>query len=122
MTGRSKTVTVESPDAVVEELHQIYTWDHGPDIRRALLQHPETRELLMHTPGVVSRIFGSQTKMSLRLVPEYDGQGPPNLVAYIHTDQPPEMALKHLKQFDEEWWIDLEPRFGDVLAFSLRFE
>jgi hypothetical protein len=44
------------------------------------------------------------------------------LVAFIATNLPPHEALRELKQFDEDWWLDALDRANGKLCINAEFE
>ena len=71
----------------LETLKHLYAWEDHDEVRRLLLQHPETHDVLVDAADHVRRIFGAGTRMTLRVVHELDGSGPPALRAEIHAPQ-----------------------------------
>jgi hypothetical protein len=122
MARVSQPTVAQRSAADIDELRELYVWENETDVRRELMMHPEIHEPLMQAARIIPNYFGPETWLSLRVVHEYDGTGPDSLVAYIHMSQPPQTALDNFARFDDDWWLDLAPRIGDVLLFMLRFE
>lgn len=102
-------------------LEDLYSWEDDALVRRLLVEHPETHDPLIHAATLIPRYFGASAYLSLRAAHEVDGDGPPTLLATIHTTQSPTQALDSLDRFDDDWWLDAMPNLHDVLSFGLRF-
>ena len=97
------------------------SWDDDDAVRHYLHVHPETHRPLLQAAAVVPEHFGAGAHLTLRVVPARDGDGSPELFAFIHTDQAPLVALENLDRFDASWWLGVVPSVNGALSFALRF-
>ena len=102
-------------------LERLYEWDNGDAVRLFLRAHPETHWPLLQAAKVVPEHFGVGTHLTLKVVPARDGDGSPELFAFIHTSQDPLAALESLERFDASWWLGVVPSVNGTLSFALRF-
>jgi hypothetical protein len=102
-------------------LEELYVWEDDGSVRQLLAQHPETHAPLIDAARLISRYFGPDTRLSLGIERDLDGNEPPRLAATIHTAQSPTEALTNLDRFDEEWWLDSMRNVHHHVSFGLRF-
>lgn len=103
----------------LDTLRHLYAWEDPDEVRRLLLEHPETHAVLVEAVEHVRRNFGDGTRIGLRIAHELDGSGPPKLFADIHTAQDVADAHASIDRFDAEWWLDAMPAVQGVLSFGL---
>jgi hypothetical protein len=117
----SSSAATKSSAEGLDILEELYFWENYAGVRRLLLTYPETHGLLVHAASLMNGYFGAGSHLSLRVVPELDGAGPPMLRADIYTAQSPIEALDNLDRFDEDWWLDAMPLVNGTLSFGLRY-
>ena len=114
------SVTLESPAAPPRDgdvLDQYEAVDMNAT--RAFLQsHPELAGALREAPDQVRRVFGPETRLSLRIVHDPEGGGD-ELMAVIHSSLPQTDSRTALDEFDDTWWLDTDAISSGLLHFTL---
>lgn len=104
---------IESPNAsqavpasaAPEPLERRFTFEDEKAVREFLKRHQALVPLLPEVAQQLSRYFDEQALPRLELVPDYEGDGEPELFVIVTTSLPIDEALARLRRFDDEWWL-----------------
>ena len=117
-TGISAFYTFETE---VESLRLTYCFRQTKEISGFLETHKFLVPLLIEAYPEISKHFpDSQVFLEIDTSPEETNN--PSLVAFIATNHSPDEALRKLKNFDEEWWLDSLDRAQRKLSINVEFK
>jgi hypothetical protein len=100
---------------------QVFSLRDSEVVQSFVADHPDVAEVLLEAKSHLVRCFGSNVRVSLRVLrdPEIGEEG--ELVAYIETPLSVDEAQSRLDDLDDGWFLDQVDRVGDFLNFNLAF-
>ena len=122
MTAMPRTLQANAPDKSIVELMCHFAVDaiHRERTVQFLVDHPDVVPVLHEAYPVLERLFGKRVPVVLELAhsPEEGLFGP--LFINIYSQEPWEVSLHKLDQFDETWWADLPATLRCLLNTDVR--
>jgi hypothetical protein len=103
-------------------IESFYTVQDEDAVFAFLTKHPEIRVLLIEARQPLSKLFGPNPQVELRVVSDPEAEGFEELFGYIRTSLPVEEALAQLDAFDEAWLLNALDRANGKLNFNLVFQ
>jgi hypothetical protein len=89
-------------------------------VRAFLAARPEIASVLSEALAVVSRYFGENPTITLRVEDDPD-EPRRSIVAYIRTTLSTREALDRLSQLKADWWLDATVGMREDIVLSLDF-
>lgn len=100
---------------VIKQRYQATDWQR---VERYLQDDPLSAELLVEAKRHIQRVFGGSAEVFLDVTPDPTGVDHPFLYARIQTGEARHEVSRKLRQFDEEWWLDVVTQGDARLEFA----
>jgi len=100
---------------------QNITLHNAAAVRHFLCAYPQLVEVLLDAHVYLQKYFGTEPKVTLKVVGDPEVEGMDELFAYILTSLPVDEALARLNRLDEEWFLDQLDRVDGRFNFNLEF-
>jgi hypothetical protein len=115
----ARTIATQ-PQAVIDVLAREFEIEGDEGIGAFLERYPDVAPLLLEIRSAIKRFFGEE-RVSLELFydPECEIEDP-ELFVNILTQFPAGEALKRLKRFDHEWWLEKFKKTDAPLVVSIK--
>ena len=111
---------MDSIARALRSIQELYALSHPADIFRFFQQHPSLAPLVWETAHVLHRVFGPYVRLSLHLVRDPE-TGDEELFAFVHLEASVEEALRKLRMFDEEWFLDQQEEANGLFNVDVVF-
>ena len=98
-----------------------YEIGNPSEVAKFLRENMYLFELLEEIPAQISKVFGENTKLGLRLLIEPDFPLSRELFVHIFTNLKAKESLSLLEKFDADWWDENAERSRFNLEFSLKY-
>lgn len=105
----------------LHQLEDIYSLHNTAAVRHFLYAYPQLVEVLLDAHVYLQKYFGTEPKVTLKVVSDPEVEGMDELFAYILTSLPVDEALARLNRLDEEWFLDQLDRVDGRFNFNLEF-
>ncbi len=115
-------LAIDPTDRAWPSIEGFYTVQDEDTIFAFLRKHPEINVLLIEARRPLSKLFGPNPQVELRVVSDPEAEGFEELFGYIRTSLPVEEALAQLDAFDEAWLLNALDRANGKLNFNLIFQ
>jgi hypothetical protein len=113
--------TIYSFEAHLQLLKLFYSFRKPWEVQRFLENNKFLILILLEAYFEIRKYFAN-TQVFLEVDTDPEVKNDQQLVAFIATDYSPDEALRALKQFDEDWWLDTLDRAQRKLCISVEFE
>jgi hypothetical protein len=111
--------TLGQTSTLMSELSRDYEITAEEEIQAFPYRYPEVGPLLPEVRTVIRKYFGDErVKLELFYDPEWEDDDPP-LFLNIQTHFGAGEALRRLKQFDHDWWLDKLKQMKAPLVVSI---
>lgn len=100
-------------------LEQLYTLRRPEEVRRFLDNNTFLYQLLHEANQQIRNYFESK-ELILEVVTDPE-EGEQELVIWIHTNLSADEAYKKLKEFDNNWWLNVPPNISEKLSINVEF-
>jgi len=108
-------------EAQLQLLELIYSFRNLREVQRFLETHKFLAPLLIEAYFEIGKYFPNP-RVFLEVDTDPEEANDQQLVAFIAINCAPNEALRKLKQFDEDWWLDALDRAQKKLSINLEFE
>ena len=125
MREHSQNTYNTEPDHAVEmqllQLEKLYALEGRIEVRRFLRRYPSIISLLLDTYAKIEKHFPCSpvyltTSIDYETTLTDDNE---ELVGFISTDLPPKEAVKTLRQFYEDWWLEASKNVMEKVSLGL---
>lgn len=114
----STSPTTDIPRVIVEQIKDQFVIAEPRHVESFIRLNPFVGPLLLQVDAAVGRYFGQGTPVRLEVIRDADA-GSDELFAFIETNLEPELAMRCLREFDMEWWLEHAPMGRSKLIVSL---
>jgi hypothetical protein len=103
------------------KLEEVYSLSDAQLVRPFLLSHPQLIGVLLKARPHLSKYFGPDLQVVLKVVRDPEAEDSEQLFAYIYTSLPTGEAVARLDRLDEEWFLDQLDQTRGLFNFNLVF-
>lgn len=110
-----------SVEMQLQQVEQFYAFEGRTEVRQFLRRYPSIIPLLLDTYAKIEKHFPRSlvyltTSIDYETTLTDDNE---ELVGFISTDLPPKEAVKILRQFYEDWWLEASKNLMEKVSLGL---